>query len=80
MDRLDDQRAAVRDAEGAVAATREAMCDVVRARLQLHMLAVTELSLAQQHDDIVTELEAAELRRDEATRRAKAVVEGGAAG
>ena len=73
VDRLDDERAAVREAEEAVAATRDALCDVVRARLQLHVLAVTELSLAQQHDDLVTELEEAEAVLGDACRRLQGV-------
>lgn len=69
VDRLDEERAAVRAAEENVAALRSAMCDVVRSRVQLHVLAVTELSLAQQHDDTVTELETAEVVLEDSRRR-----------
>jgi cob(I)alamin adenosyltransferase len=69
VDRLDEERAAVHEAEVAVAQSREALRQVVEARLRLHMLAATELNLAEEHDDRLVQRESAELLVDLATRR-----------
>lgn len=69
VDRLDGERAAVREAEHAVATTRAALDEVVKARLQLHMLAATELNLAEEHDDRLLQRESAQVLVDLAQRR-----------
>ena len=69
VDRLGRERKAMHEAERAVAETREALTDIVRARLELHMLAATELALAEEHDDHVTRQESACLLLELATRR-----------
>ena len=69
VDQLDVERATVRTAEAAVAATRTALIDVMRARTQLHVLAATELSLAEEHDDRLVQRESAQVLVDLAERR-----------
>jgi hypothetical protein len=69
VDRLDDERAAVRAAEKDVAETRNALAEVVEARMQLHVLAATELNLAEEHDDRLLQRESAQVLVDLATRR-----------
>jgi hypothetical protein len=69
VDRLDDERAAVREAEVGVANTRDALAQVVDARLKLHVLAATELTLAEEHDDGLVQRESARALVDLATRR-----------
>ena len=69
VDRLDEERAVVREAEAAVARSRNALSQVVEARLQLHMLAATELNLAEEHDDRLVQRESAELLVELAERR-----------
>lgn len=69
VDRLDPERAAVREAEKAVARTRDALGNVVDARMQLHMLAATELNLAEEHDDRLVQRESAQVLLDLAVRR-----------
>lgn len=69
VDRLDEQRAAVREAEKDVVRTRDALAEVVTSRLQLHVLAATELNLAEEHDDRLVQRESAEVLRDLAKRR-----------
>ena len=59
----------VREAEAAVARSRNALSQVVEARLQLHMLAATELNLAEEHDDCLVQRESAELLVELAERR-----------
>ncbi len=49
-DRLDAERAAMHAAEELVAANREALLEVNRTQLELHMLAATELAVAEEHD------------------------------
>lgn len=71
VDRLDHDRAAVRAAEERVAVAHAALAQVVEARLQLHMLAATELNLAEEHDDRLVQRESAEVLRDLARRRAE---------
>lgn len=68
-DRLDGERASVREAEKAVARSRAALGEVVQARLQLHMLAATELNLAEEHDDRLVQRESAQVIVDRARRR-----------
>ncbi len=69
VDRLDEERAAVRAAEKDVAETRDALVEVVEARTQLHVLAATELNLAEEHDDRLLQRESAQVLVDLATRR-----------
>ena len=69
VDRLEEAREAVRAAETAAARSRDALAKVVEARLQLHVLAATELNLAEEHDDRLVQRESAELLVDLATRR-----------
>ncbi|MEQ8841253.1 MAG: hypothetical protein RIB98_09750 [Acidimicrobiales bacterium] len=69
VDRLDGEREAVRQAEIAVARTRDALGQVVNARLRLHVLAATELSLAEEHDDRLVRRESAQVLVDLAARR-----------
>ncbi|MEZ5244439.1 MAG: hypothetical protein R2707_05015 [Acidimicrobiales bacterium] len=69
VDRLDEERAAVHEAEVAVAQSRDALRRVVDARLRLHMLAATELNLAEEHDDRLVQRESAEVLLDLAIRR-----------
>ncbi len=69
VDRLDEERAAVREAEQAVAHTRQALAKVVDARLKLHVLAATELNLAEEHDDRLVQRESAQLLVQLAERR-----------
>ncbi|MDW3218542.1 MAG: hypothetical protein R8F63_07985 [Acidimicrobiales bacterium] len=69
VDRLDGERAAVREAEKDVAASRAALGEVVQARLQLHVLAATELNLAEEHDDRLVQRESAQVLVDLARRR-----------
>jgi len=69
VDRLDEERTVVREAEAAVARSRNALSQVVEARLQLHMLAATELNLAEEHDDRLVQRESAELLVELAERR-----------
>jgi hypothetical protein len=59
VDRLSEEREAVRAAESDVERCREALIEVVRARMQLHVLAATELSLAEEHDDGLVQRESA---------------------
>lgn len=66
---LDRERAAVYEAEQAVGGTRAALAEVVRARLQLHALAVTEVSLAEEHDDRLLQRDSAEVVLEMAERR-----------
>ena len=58
-DGLDQPRAAVREAEAAVAATRDALLERADARLELHVLVATELALAEEHDELLERLAAA---------------------
>jgi len=69
VDRLDKERAAVREAEEAVAHTRHALAKVVDARLKLHVLAATELDLAEEHDARLVQRESAQLLVELAERR-----------
>jgi len=69
VDRLDEERAVVREAEEAVAHTRQALAKVVDARLKLHVLAATELNLAEEHDDRLVQRESAQLLVELAERR-----------
>lgn len=69
VDRLDEARAAVRAAEESVARSRTALAQVVEARLQLHVLAATELNLAEEHDDRLVQRESADVLVDLAVRR-----------
>lgn len=71
VDRLDEERAAVRAAEKEVALTTDALADVVDARLKLHVLAATELNLAEEHDDRLVQRESAQVLVDLAVRRAE---------
>ena len=50
VDRLDNERGAVHRAEDAVTEHREALLEIARARLELHMLVATELAIAEEHD------------------------------
>ncbi|MEM7141913.1 MAG: hypothetical protein AAF548_12865 [Actinomycetota bacterium] len=69
VDRLDGERASVREAERSIALNRGALAEVVQARLQLHMLAATELNLAEEHDDRLVQRESAQVLVDLASRR-----------
>ena len=71
VDRLDTERDAVRDAEVIVVRTRDALTHVVDARLKLHVLAATELNLAEEHDDRLVQRESARVLVDLANRRAE---------
>lgn len=59
VDRLDAERRAVHAAEDRVAQHREALLDVSRARLELHILLATELAVAEEHDAKLQLLEGA---------------------
>lgn len=59
VDRLDAERDAVHTAEAEVATHREALLDVNRARLELHILLATELAVAEEHDAKLELLEGA---------------------
>jgi len=50
VDGLEAERAAVHTAEGAVAEHRDALQEVSRVRLELHMLLATEMAVAEEHD------------------------------
>jgi len=69
VDRLDSERTVVREAEAHLARTRDALTQVVDARLQLHVLASTELNLAEEHDDRLVQRESAQVLVDLAARR-----------
>lgn len=69
VDRLHDERAAVREAESAVAETRAALDEILQSRLQLHVLAATELALAEEHDDRLVQRQSAQVLVDLAARR-----------
>lgn len=49
-DRLDAERSAVRDEEDAVALNRASLVEINHTQLELHMLAATELAVAEEHD------------------------------
>ncbi len=49
-DRLDAERAAMYEAEEVVATNRESLIEINRTQLELHMLAATELAVAEEHD------------------------------
>ncbi|MEZ5167872.1 MAG: hypothetical protein R2695_15830 [Acidimicrobiales bacterium] len=55
--------------EAEVSANREALLQVADARLKLHALAATELSLAEEHDDRLVQRESAQVLADLAQRR-----------
>jgi len=57
LDRLDAQRRAVAEVENRVMSSIESMLDVVHARIELHVLATTELAMAEEHDAGVELLE-----------------------
>ncbi len=61
VDRLDEEREAMWEAEGEVAEMRDALLEVTRIRLELHMLAATELTLAEEHDAKLELLEGAKV-------------------
>ncbi len=75
VDHLDDQRRAVRDAEMAVKDSVAAMRALVEARIELHVLAATELAMAEDHD-----AKAVIIDRAEQTRLAVRSAGSGAAG
>ena len=50
VDRLDEQRTVVRDAEQDVAAVRAGLHEIVGIQVELHLLAASELAVAEQHD------------------------------
>jgi len=60
VDRLDAQREAIGKAEMAVDVSRRALCSIVKARIELHVLAATELCLAEDHDNRAELLERSE--------------------
>ncbi len=53
VDHLDDQRQAVRDTEVESQESIDAMCALVDAQIELHVLTATKLSMAEEHDDAV---------------------------
>ncbi len=61
VDRLGEQRDAVRTAEVEVAEQREVLTEMTRSRLELHMLAATELAVAEEHDAKLELLEGAKV-------------------
>ena len=69
VDRLQGERDAVRAAEKAVADSRDALAQIMQARLQLHVLAATELTLAEEHDDRLVQRESAQVLVDLARQR-----------
>ena len=69
VDRLDSERAAVRESETRLTRTRDALTQVVDARMKLHVLASTELNLAEEHDDRLVQRESAQVLVDLAARR-----------
>jgi hypothetical protein len=77
-DRFTQERDTVRAAEVDVAGTREALVEVVRARMQLYALAATELILAEEHDDRAEQREGAQVLVDVAVRRLEGQPGGGA--
>ncbi len=58
-DRLERERDAVRAVERDVAMLRERLIEMTNIHLELHMLAATELAVAEQHDERLAELEVA---------------------
>jgi hypothetical protein len=68
-DGLDTQRAAVREIEVEIAGTRDALIERAEAHLELHVLAATELAMAEEHDAKVERLEATRILEAEAERR-----------
>ena len=76
VDRLDRERSAVHDAEAAVAVHREALLDVSRARIELHMLLATELAVAEEHDAKLELLEGARVLERIARHRLDSVAGG----
>ena len=59
VDRLDDQRDAVREVEAEVAAVRARLLEIANIRFELHLLAASELTVAEEHDEKLARLEAA---------------------
>ncbi len=57
VDRLERQRRNVRDAEVEMRRSADAMCALVDARIELHVVRATRLSLAEEHDQIVDQLD-----------------------
>jgi len=57
VDRLDVHRAAVDEAAAGVEISRSALFAIARARMELHVLAATELALAEDHDSRVELIE-----------------------
>ena len=76
VDRLDREREAVHEAEAAVAGHRDALLDVNRARIELHMLLVTELAVAEEHDAKLELLEGARVLERIARHRLDSVTGG----
>jgi len=65
VDRLEAQRSEVTEAEDHVLKSIDAMCEAIHARIELHVLAATELSMAETHDAMVEVLETSEPHVDE---------------
>lgn len=76
VDRLDRERQAVHEAEAAVAVHRDALLDVNRARVELHMLLATELAVAEEHDAKLELLEGARVLERIARHRLDSVAGG----
>ena len=76
VDRLDTEREEVYAAETAVAEHREALVDVYRSRLELHMLVATEVSVAEEHDAKLELVEGARVLERLARHRVQAASEG----
>ncbi|MEM8704846.1 MAG: hypothetical protein AAGE98_00200 [Actinomycetota bacterium] len=62
VDRLDQERSVVYAAEAAVADHRDALLEIARVRLELHMLVATELAIAEEHDAKAEALDAARVQ------------------
>lgn len=78
-DELRDEREAVRSAERDTADSRDALAEVVQARMRLHVLAATEVNLAEEHDERLVQREGAQLVVDLAERRRRGTASADAA-
>lgn len=79
VDRLDAERDAVRQIETEVAAHRDRLFEITATLTELHMLAATELAVAEEHDGRVEELDAA-VAAEHAAAEAALEAAGSAAG